>query len=162
MSDNLQSQLHVTCWPGVPVPLPDTRRVESRLNLEEGVIVPSPRGRYGRDWEEEPVSLDGETYLRLAVVDLDDPEAIFAFVSRYGPLGGWQAYNTVMKRAAFAPANLYRGSLDPVIEDGKKTRALEEHARKSSPGHPAARSPLNFPSYVLRFHFTETLDEFRF
>jgi len=153
MSDILQSQIHVTAWPGVPLPIPETYRVESKLTAE-GVIVPCPRGRYGRDWEEEAVALNGETYLRLASIDLDDAEAIFAFVAKYGPLGGADAYHAFMREAAFAFANMYRAQLDATTEHEKKKRALHEEETRTSDSV--------WPSYALRFHYTETLDEFRF
>src|SRR5439155_17394662 len=96
----------------------------------------------------------GETYLRLASIDLDDAEAIFAFVAKYGPLGGGDAYHAFMSEAAFAFANMYRAQLDATTEDKKKKRALQEEETRTSDSV--------WPSYALRFHYTETLDEFRF
>src|SRR6266545_3044028 len=120
MSDINPSQLHVTAWPGLPLPLPVTYRVKSRLT-ESGVIVPCPLGRYGGDWEEEAVELDGETYLRLTAVDLDDPAAIFAFVSKYGILGGCDAHVTLMRDAPLAVAKLYHDRLDSELERKKRS-----------------------------------------
>lgn len=154
MPRDVNAQLRITAWPATPLPLPDTHRVESRLAANEGVIVPCPRGRYGSDWEEEVVALNGETYLRLADVDLDDPEAILSFVATYGPLGGADAYRAFMREAAFRIANVYRGQLDPAMEDEKKKRVLREEQRGTTDSV--------WPSDTLRFHFTETLDEFRF
>jgi hypothetical protein len=153
MSDIVQSQIHVTAWPGVPLPLPETYRVKSKLTDDE-VIVPCPRGQYGRDWEEEAVALNGETYLRLASVDLDDPEAIFAFVAEYGTLGGAEVYREFMREAPFAFANMYRTQLDATTEDEKKKRTLDEEETRTSDSV--------WPSHALKFHYTETLDEFRF
>ncbi len=153
MGDIDQAQIHVTAWPGVPLSLPQTYRVESKLTAAE-VIVPCPRGQYGRDWEEEAVPLNGETYLRLASVDLDDPEAIFAFVAEYGTLGGADAYHAVMREAAYAFANMYRAQLDATTEQEKRERALREAE---------TRTPDSvWPSDTLKFYYTETLDEFRF
>jgi hypothetical protein len=153
MGDILQSQLHVTAWPGVPLPLPETHRVESKLT-DAGVIVPCPRGQYGRDWEEEAVTLNGETYLRLAAVDLDDPQEIFAFVSKFGTLGGWEAHITFMREAPSAIAQMYRDQLDSENQKEKKTHALREEQTRTSDSV--------WPSDVLSFYYTETLDEFRF
>jgi hypothetical protein len=153
-SDMNQSQLHVIAWPGAPLPLPDTYRVKSRLR-EDGVIVPCPQGRYGHDWKEEAVALDGETYLRLAAVDLDDPEAIFAFVTKYGVLGGGWAYLEIMKTAPFTFANMYRPQLDHALEHEMKNRALRAEQTRMN-------SDSVWPSDTLKFHYTETLDEFRF
>jgi hypothetical protein len=135
------------------LPLPDAYRVESKLT-NAGVIVPCPRGRYGRDWEEEPVSLSGETYLRLADVDLDDSEAIFDFVSQYGVLGGEHAYYSFMRQAAYRFSMVYGGQLNWEFEQGKKTQALREE--RSDPSNSV------WPSETLRLHYTETVEEFRF
>jgi len=150
VGDSLQSQLRVTAWPGVALPIPDTYRVESRLT-DEGVIVPCPRGEYGVDWVEEAVELNGETYLELGGVDLDDPNAIFAFVQKYGPLGGWDAYLTIMRHAPYAVANMYGPRLNEPLEHAKRTRALRED-----------RSETVYASDAHKFHLSETVDEFRF
>jgi hypothetical protein len=152
MSDILQSQLRITAWPGVALPVPDAYRVRSRLT-DEGVIVPCPQGEYGLDWEEEAVALNGETYLELAGVNLDDPDAIFAFVQKYGTLDGWSAYLTIMNHGGYAVTNLYGPQLNEPLEREKKERALAEEA-----SHPKSV----WPSDVLRWVYTETLDEFRF
>src|SRR4051794_13718556 len=154
MSDMNQSQLHVTAWPGLALPLPDTYRVDSKLR-DDGVIVPCPRGRYGHDWQEEAVALDGETYPRLGAVDLDDPPAIFAFVRRDGPLGGGWAYIDIMQTAPFAFANMYRAQLDHDREHEMKHRALRDEEAQMD-------TDSVWPSRTLMFHYTETLDEFRF
>jgi hypothetical protein len=151
MSDTQQSRLHVTGWPGIPLPLPVTYRVESKLT-DNGVIVPCPSGRYGHDWEEEPVMLDGETYLRLAAVDLEDPKAIFAFVSEYGILDGAELYHGFMRQAAYLFANMYRAQLDARTEHDKKQGVLRKRDDADA----------TWPSDALWFAFTETLDEFRF
>jgi hypothetical protein len=122
--------------------------------VESGVIVPCPDGRYWEDWREEPIMLDGETYLRLAAIDLDDPQAIFAFVNKFGPLGGVEAYDATT-RMAHRIANVYRTRLDRDADYATKLRVLrEDHARTGSGDA--------WPSEEYRFHFTETLDECRF
>src|SRR6266571_4161988 len=153
MSDMLQSQLHVMAWPAVPLPLPQTYRVESRLT-DAGVIVPCPRGKYGEDWEEEAVTLSGETYLQLAAVDLDDPQAIFAFVAKYGTLGGGELYGAFVREGPYAFVNMYRAQLDAPSEYQKTTRALRAEETRTSDSR--------WPSDALKLLFTETLDEFRF
>ena len=154
MSDTLQPQLHVTTWPNSPLPLPLIYRVPSRLDLDSGVIVPCPEGRYWEDWKEEPVTLDGETYLRLAAVNLDDPQAIFAFVEEYGVLGGWELY-VALTKMAFRIANAFRPRLNLDVESARKRYALAaDHARTGSGDA--------WPTEAYRLHFTETLEEFRF
>jgi hypothetical protein len=167
MSDDLQAQLHVTAWPGVPLQLPDTYRVSSRLDVEAGVIVPCPQGRYGEDWKEEAVALDGETYLRLIALDLEDPEAIFAFVGKHGPLGGEELYRTFTQAVVgYRFKNLYGPRLNQEVEDRKKKRALLRDAATRMPRlverDMASMLRSNFPSYALRLLYTETLEEFRF
>src|SRR5437773_11158367 len=106
MADTLQSQLRITAWPGVPLPLPDAVRLESVLDAEEGVIVPKAEGGPGAWVElEQVVPVAGETYLQLAEVDLDDPSSIMAFVSRYGPLGGAAAYTLRERREEIGRAS---------------------------------------------------------
>jgi hypothetical protein len=154
VSDTVQAQLHVTTWPEIPLPLPLLYRVPSRLDPDSGVIVPCPEGRYGEDWIEEPVELDGETYLRLAAVDLDDPQAILAFVQEYSVLGGWELYVAVTDMA-YRIANLFRPRLDFEGENARKRYALAaDHARTGSGDA--------WPTEVYREHFAETLEEFRF
>jgi hypothetical protein len=103
---------------------------------------------------EEPVTLDGETYLRLAAVDLDDPPAILEFVNRYGILGAWEAY-VALTRMAYRIASAFRPRLDLDAEKAKNQHALAaDHARTGSGDA--------WPSEALRSHYTETLDEFRF
>ncbi len=166
--DRFPSQIDVTTWPGIRLPIPESARVECRLDVAEGVIVPCPRGRFGYDWHEQMVALDGETYLRLAAVDLDDPEAIFAFVAKYGPLGGEELYRTFMDAVVgqWVFMNLYGPQLNPRVEEGRKVRALlrEEAAQMTNVAERDIDSKLraNFPSYALRLVYTETLDEFRF
>jgi hypothetical protein len=149
MSDNNPSQIHVTAWPGVPLLLPTVYRAESKLT-DDGVIVPCPRGVYGEDWELEPVEPDGETYLRLGATDLENPKAIFAFVEKYGVLGGWDLYITFEREAPFAAKELYGSQLDTTSEVEKRRRALPEE------------SGAIWGSEALPLHYSETLDEFRF
>jgi hypothetical protein len=135
--------------------LPRTYRAPSRLDAETGVIVPCPEGRYGEDWTEEPVTPDGETYLRLGAVDLDDPEAILAFVNEFGVLGGSEAFDRLISVARGRILNVYWPRLNKDAEHQKKLDVLnEDHARTGSGDA--------WPSLALRFHYTETLDEFRF
>lgn len=154
VSDTLQAQLHVTPWPGVPLPLPLTYRVPCRLDEQFGVIVPCPEGQYGEDWLEESVTLDGETYLRLAALDLDDSQAILGFVNQFGVLGAWELY-VALTDMAFAIANLFRPQLNLDAEKARSHHALAvDHARTGAGDQ--------WPSDVLRISFTETLAEFRF
>jgi hypothetical protein len=138
----------------VPLPLPPTYRVKSRLT-DDGVIVPCPRGVYGEDWEEEPVELDGETYLRLGAVDLDNPKAIFRFVEKYGVLGGWDLLVTLAREAPPVTKKLFGAQLNTTIGDEKKKRSLRDEQAQ-------AGSNTVLPSDYWAFYYAETLDEFRF
>jgi hypothetical protein len=119
------------------------------------VIVPCPRGVYGEDWEEEPVELDGETYLRLGAVDLDNPKAIFSFVEKYGLLGGWDLYVKFERERPFFMRNIFGTQLDTTIDREKKRRARREEQGQ-------AGSSTVWPSEILALAYTETLGEFRF
>jgi hypothetical protein len=135
--------------------LPRKHRVPSWLDEETGVIVPCPQERYVEDWTEHPVTLDGETYLRLGAVDLDDPQAILGFVHDFGVLGGDDAYRALMSVARGRMRNIYESQLDEDADHWKKLRVLrEDHARTGSGD--------SWPSEALQFAYAETLDEFRF
>jgi len=70
----------MTLWPGVPVPLPPLFCRE-HCQLDQS-------GRAVIEWgPTKPVERErGEIYLRLWDLDLDDPQAIVTFTSRYGSL----------------------------------------------------------------------------
>jgi hypothetical protein len=102
-------------------------------------------------------------------LDLDDPQSIFAFTSRYGPLGGADAYAAIPLETDPFFATLYGGHLDLENERAKKRRALWREVTRADPSladrepidkHGLLPGPLElalmFPRHI------ETLDEFRF
>src|SRR5712691_6738352 len=109
-----QSQLRITAWPGVPLPLPPVTSLECALDASGEVIVPRVDAfikltafEGADDWvadtHETVVTPTGETYLRLAELDLEDPDAILDFVRDYGPLGGGLARASLLgDKGAFA------------------------------------------------------------
>lgn len=87
MRSTKKEQFRITVWPGTVVPVPlrsEFALVGYRLDPTGTVLLPS--------WDasrDRPLASDeagGETYLRLAEVDLDDPESILDFVNRFGIL----------------------------------------------------------------------------
>ena len=81
------------------MPLPLVERRTWGLDADDGVLVPqlgdqSALTNAGRliPAPQDLIKPSGETYLRLAEVDLEDAEAILAFVNRYGLLGGREAF----------------------------------------------------------------------
>src|SRR4051794_7576172 len=112
MGEAEQAQLRITTWPAAPLPAPEVVKVESTLDRDDGVILPRAQGPFRMSMTDPakpftvegqthtllaptPVRPDGETYLRLNKVDLDDPEEIFAFASQYGTLAGLYAYRAL-------------------------------------------------------------------
>jgi hypothetical protein len=89
------AQLRIAPWPGGGIPLPARWRT-SRCELRPGwggepvidFVLP-PGAKRGRHVSQRvPVGLDpGETYLKLAAVDLDDESSVASFLSDYGYLG---------------------------------------------------------------------------
>ena len=78
----VKERLHITVWPGVPVPVPP-------------VSVPrvTPDGKFliyeiGREREYRQIEIPDELYLReLAKLDLENGEKILEFTMKFGPLG---------------------------------------------------------------------------
>jgi hypothetical protein len=113
----------------------------------------------------------GETYLRLADVDLEDVDAILEFVTRYGLLGGGHAFASLKH---YLDSDLfwkhYEHQLDSQREWDKKRRALEAELLRS--GHLLARFRRDSDDAVWDNMLgsalgrippaIETLDEFRF
>jgi hypothetical protein len=199
MSESEQAQLRITAWPAAPLPLPEVVKVESTLDRDDGVILPRAQGPFRMTMNDPPakpftvegqtytllaptpVRPDGETYLRLNKVDLDDPEEIFAFASQYGTLAGLYAYRALVTDGPigtiygrdFAPdAYLdiaYRGQLDPETEWEKKVRAVWRESRRGDPSlafwdGEIEQNPDGMigadPDEVAPY--LETLEEFRF
>jgi hypothetical protein len=151
--------------------LPNAVRVESRLDHEEGVIVPCASSRDPLDWGWESVPVTGETYLRLAEVNLDDPGAILAFVSQYGTLGGGEAHRTLTHATITTSSghffeNIYGSQLDWDAEYEKAERSLFKEMKRADPdlsvedGHWSSGGRTFSISQALSA--VETLDEFRF
>ncbi len=182
MGSGVNAQLGISAWPALPLPLPDVLKVESILDLENGVILPRARGPLRMRLEPTAMTPTGETYLRLNEVDLDDPEAIFAFASEYGTLGGDRAYVALtgedpsfemLYRVQFDRDPIfefeYRPQLDREVEWEKKVRAVWRETRRGDPSlaffdGSIERNPLEMigadPARVLPY--LETLEEFRF
>jgi hypothetical protein len=171
------TRFRITLWPGTPLPVPPTVRMQSELDPTGRVIVPRPEEHEGvpvlRREEFEP---SGQTYLRLLEVDLDDPHAIVAFVNTYGILDGAWAHTSGLREL---------GEYDKVLNHKREWRAIKKAlAAVSGSGgdHPI---PVEFNNHELRYiqtlselrthgfatrldnlwlrvPFVETLDEFRF
>jgi hypothetical protein len=75
-------------------------------------------------------------------LDLDDPQSIFAFTSRYGPLGGADAYAAIPLETDPFFATLYGGHLDLENERAKKRRALWREVTRADPSL-ADREPVD-------------------
>jgi hypothetical protein len=118
----------VIAWPNQPLPAPRVAVVATRLDPEREVILPADPHALIKFSKLERTSYQpsGETYLRLAEVNLDDPEAILAFANRYGTLGGWEAYADLVLsgRGSLVPKRLYEGELDFDAGWKAKSRAL--------------------------------------
>lgn len=133
------------------------------------MIVPRARGYSGHEYIEQWVPLSGETYLRLGEVDLDDPNAILAFATTYGTLGGLDAYDTLMSRHDPFFKNLYQPQLDREREYEKKKRALWKEVTRANAEilkHEQIDEWGDLPGglglEVSNSTYIETLDEFRF
>lgn len=75
-------QLRITLWPGVPLPVPPySRGVEYTLHSSGAFLLDS-------NLNETVEDRDGEIYLRLAHLDLDDPVAILDFARHHGVFDG--------------------------------------------------------------------------
>ena len=98
------------------------------------MTLPAPTanedGEYAFD--PRPVELSGETYLRLAEVDLDDPRAILTFVNTYGRLDGATAYK-VLSEGQGQLAEWSKGALAPRRERQVKERAIEREKARFYP-----------------------------
>ncbi len=181
MPRDVKAQLRITAWPSFPLPLPFAVRRACDLDQSEGVLVPHPVELADElliegakvtwapieraDWIEPT----GETYLRLAELDLSDAHAIHVFATRYGLLGGSVAYTSLQRHLGFFESHI-KSQLDPRDEWRKKAGALRDEFVRS--GHSLTRLPANAPGSLLDDHITavltdvppaiETLDEFRF
>ena len=88
---DVRPRFRITVWPGSPIappPIPDLGRSRYRLDTTLTVIVPDDHAeRPEPDFPRMP----GEIYLRLLELDLDDPNAILAFVNAYSILNVHEA-----------------------------------------------------------------------
>jgi len=182
MARDVNAQLRITAWPAAPLPLPQAARFECSLDPAEGVIVPGVEGftklsigpeNAPHSWIAETpetwVTPNGETYLRLAELDLDDAEAILDFVRQYGPLGGALAHASLRSQGDFFKQH-YAGQLNLRRESVKKRRALVNELIRQEPRMADVVDTKN-DEWWDRSLFTtlsqippciETLDEFRF
>lgn len=144
-------QFRITAWPGAPLPLPPTIRMPSKLDPSGRAIVPAPADVNGQKiLSGEQFTPSGETYLRLLDVDLDAPDEILEFVSRFGILGGAWAYAADLKALPY-----YEPALDLTAEwEAIKEGVLGADLLRANP--PAVRA---FANGELRF--VETLEELR-
>ena len=177
MPRDVKAQLRITPWPASPLPLPDVELRTWRLDADEGVLIPRLGDQSAPANAGPPIpppaaliKPSGETYLRLAEVDLEDPVAILKFVNRYGILGGADAFASLRE---YLDSELFwkffENELDSQHEKDKRFFALEDELLGS--GHPLVQrlraddSVWNDAVYraVERDPpVIETLDEFRF
>jgi hypothetical protein len=169
------AQLRITYWPDQPLPLPRATRVPMQLDPTGTVLLPVFAGGLPviDANDEELVELNGETYLQLERVDLDDPASILDFVRRYGPLGGWAAYCDLGLEAEQRDEDpffdqIYRGQLDGDEVLARKARALGKQISGLQLRVVDEDSRLEFVTRTtdeLLRHFppvVETVEEFRF
>jgi hypothetical protein len=96
-------QLRMTVWPGAPLPLPPPLPRRSKYRLDRTGL-----GLVGTGAREEIEQAERrEIYLELHRVDLDDPEAILSFASRFGRLSGWPLFE------ALNPHKWFKGLFSP-------------------------------------------------
>jgi hypothetical protein len=142
---DVKSQLRITTWPAIPLPLPNVELRTWGLDAEEGVLVPQlgdQSAPANAGWlipaPPDLIEPSGETYLRLAEVDLEDADAILEFVNRHGVLGGGRAFASLRH---YIDSDLfwkhYEHQLDSEHESDKTRRALEAELLRS--GHPLAQ-----------------------
>jgi hypothetical protein len=178
MATDVKPQLRITVSPASPLALPNVEVRTWGLEADEGVLVPrlgdQSAPAYARRLIPPPADLikpSGETYLRLAEVDLEDADAILAFVNRYGILGGGRAFASLRH---YIDSELfwkhYEHQLDSEHESGKTRRALEAELLRC--GHPLAQPRTDGDDAVWDYALDsalgrippaiETLAEFRF
>jgi hypothetical protein len=145
MERDVHTQLRITPWPPGPLPLPPVARLDYHLDNDGEVLIPriddiNHVSHLLTDSVSTP-QLDGslatwfrpsgETYLRLADVDLEDPEAILGFANRYGLLGGALAYARLRSTDLFE--QYYAGQLQPRHEWSKALSALRSQLLARQP-----------------------------
>src|SRR4051812_15411550 len=126
MARDDNTRLRITPWPALHLPLPPNER-SLRTFFDPDIQAFLP------DWDAalEPVTVEpGETYLKLAALDLDDTDAMARFLTLHGQLGvrgqftrqsfGWSAFADPDEEAA---AEL-DASLAPLIDARDKPWAL--------------------------------------
>jgi hypothetical protein len=127
MEWDVNVQLRITTWPGIPLPLPPAAAITSDLDRQRKVIVPAATRDEADSWDAfdlRPVRLSGQTYLRLAEVDLEDPDAILGFVNSYGTLDGADAYAAVVSGEHTQLEDWCEGALRPGRERLAKKQAI--------------------------------------
>src|SRR5262249_21207221 len=121
---DVNTHFRITAWPGVPLLLPAGWRCPSRLDARRSAILPEPVPMRGRAesycYEPTPVRLSGDTYLRVCELDLNDSDAILAFVREFGTLGGSLAYEALVTPQGTTPFRCYTGAISTQDE----TRAI--------------------------------------
>lgn len=184
MPRDVHAQLRITPWPPQPLPLPDVARLHYHLDLDADVVVPRvddvrhvhhllTESLRNPELPDSPATWfrpDGETYLRLAHIDLDDPQAILDFANRYGLLGGGIAYAQLHSRRNDLFEQYYKGQLRPRREWEKALRALRSEllgrqprlarlfdTERGTSWEEWLSAPLGHVPPVI-----ETLEEFRF
>jgi hypothetical protein len=125
-----QPRFRITSWPNFRLPRPITFGPRD-FGIEDDVLVPDER-REPQAREEDPVFVAGETYLRLAELDLDDVPGIASFCSQFGRTLGVRHNNFAVLRdlpdfettirprleqSSTHPANFSLLALDEGIED---------------------------------------------
>lgn len=177
MARDVKSQLRITTWPAIPLPIPDVELRTWTLGADEAVLVPCLGDQStlanGGPLIPPPaarINPGTETYLRLGDIDLEDVDAIVDFVNRHGVLGGGQAFARLQH---YIDSELlwrfYEHQLDPRRESDQKRRALEAELERC--GHPLAlrrdaedvtwQHALDL-ALDRRPPVIETLEEFRF
>lgn len=168
------TRFRITLWPGTRLPLPPTVRMRSELDPTGKVIVPCLQGAAEQQYLlREDFAPTGQTYLRLLDVDLDDPDAIIAFVNSYGILdGGWAWASGLRELGEYekalnlkkewrkikgALATVSLGDTDRLIPDNHELRFGWTLSEIRTQG-----SGFQVPTLWHRIAFMETLDEFRF
>src|SRR5262249_49500176 len=126
MTSYAQPRFRMTIWPGTRLPTADLgtwvyELAEDRKLLGWALLTRNERLGTAERRADEQVAALGEIYLELAVVDLDNEEAILDFANRFGILG--IAYHQFELIAGFPGFSRRRGRITRARRQTKLVRS---------------------------------------